>query len=250
LPYTTIGPIPITIGIKIKNKANQDHLKEEGMDTIECIKTRMSIRKFKPDAVPMEILMKVIDAAKWSPSYKNSQPWELIIISGEKKEALSKLLVDLLEKGAESSSDLPEPRVWPPAIEARISSLIKKRSEITGKDLNSPEVRKKSKAANFRFYGAPYGIFLFQDSSLTEWSIFDIGLFAQSLMLAAHAHGLGTVPQAFLTDYAKQVKEFLRIPESKRLVLGISIGYPDLESPVNSSRTDRISTDEIVRIFE
>ena len=220
------------------------------MDIIECIKTRMSIRKFKPDAVPMEILMKVIDAAKWSPSYKNSQPWEVIIISGEKKEALSKLLVDLLEKGTESSPDLPEPRAWPPAIEARISSLIKKRSEITGQDLNSPEVRKKSKTANFRFYGAPYGIFLFQDSSLTEWSIFDIGLFAQSLMLAAHAYGLGTVPQAFLTDYAKQVKEFLGIPESKRLVLGISIGYPDLESPVNSSRTDRISMDEIVRIIE
>ena len=250
MPYTRIGSIPINFGVKIKKKVNQDHLKEEVMDTIECIKTRMSIRKFKPDAVPMEILMKVIDTAKWSPSYKNSQPWEVIIISGEKKEALSKLLVDLLEKGAESSPDLPEPRAWPPAIEARISSLIKKRSEITGKDLNSPEVRKKSKTANFRFYGAPYGIFLFQDSSLTEWSIFDIGLFAQSLMLAAHAHGLGTVPQAFLTDYAKQVKEFLGIPESKRLVLGISIGYPDLESPVNSSRTDRISIDEIVRIIE
>jgi len=220
------------------------------MDTIECIKTRMSIRKFKPDAVPMEILMKVIDVAKWSPSYKNSQPWELIIISGEKKEALSKLLVDLLEKGAESSSDLPEPQAWPPVIEARISSLIKKRSEITGKDLNSPEVRKKSKMANFRFYGAPHGMFLFQDSSLTEWSVFDIGLFAQSLMLAAHAHGLGTVPQAFLTDYAKQVKDFLKIPEAKRLVLGISIGYPDLESPVNSAKTDRVGVDEIVRIIE
>jgi nitroreductase len=220
------------------------------MDAIECIKTRKSIRKFRPDPVPKEILMKVIDTAKWGPSYKNSQPWDVIIISGGKKEALSKLLVDLLEKGTESSPDLPEPRSWPPAIEARISALMKKRSEITGKDLNSPEVRKKSKIANFRLYGAPHGIFLSQDSSLTEWSIFDMGLFAQSLMLAAHAHGLGTVPQAFLTDYARQVKEFLGIPGSKRLVLGISIGYPDWESPVNSYRTERISTDEIVRVLE
>jgi nitroreductase len=229
---------------------NQDSLQEVVMDAIECIKTRMSIRKFKPDAVPMELLMKVFDTAKWSPSYKNSQPWEAIIISGEKKEALSKLLADLLEKGAESCPDIPEPRTWPLAVEARISSLMKKRSEIIGKDLNSPEIKKKSKIANFRFYGAPCGIFLFQDSSLTEWSIFDIGLFAQSLMLAAHAHGLGTVPQAFLTDYAKQVKEFLSIPESKRLVLGISIGYTDLESPANSYRTDRLHTDEIVRSIE
>jgi len=220
------------------------------MDAITCIKTRMSIRKFKSDPVPLELLMNVIETAQWSPSYKNSQPWEAVIISGNKKEALTQHIVELLEKNEKPSPDIPEPQSWPSPIEARIAALIKRRSEITGKDLNAPEVRKKSKIANFRFYGAPHGIFLFQDSSLTPWSLFDMGLFAQSLMLAAHAHGLGTVPQAFLTDYAKQIKEFLGIPESKRLVLGISIGYPDLESPVNSSRTDRVNTEEIIRVID
>ena len=196
------------------------------MDALECIKTRMSIRKFKPDPVPAEILTKVIDAAKWSPSYKNSQPWEAVIVSGKKKEELTELLIALLEKNSPPSPDIPEPVSWPPVIDARISALIKKRSELTGKDLNAPEVKKKAKIANFRFYGAPHGIFLFQDASLPEWSLFDIGLFAQSLMLAAHACGLGTVPQAFLTDFARETKEFLGIPESKRLVLGISTGYP------------------------
>jgi len=220
------------------------------MDAIECIKTRMSIRKFKSDPVPSEILMKVVDIAKWSPSYKNSQPWEVVIISGKKKEALSKHLVELLERNTQPCPDLPEPQSWPPAIDARIAALMKKRSELIGKDLNAPESRKKSKIANFHFYGAPHGIFLFQDLSLTPWSILDMGLFAQSLMLAAHAHGLGTVPQAFLTDYAQHVKKFLGTPESKRLVLAISIGYPDLESPVNSFRTDRVDIDEIVRMVE
>ncbi|MEW6053999.1 MAG: nitroreductase [Nitrospirota bacterium] len=219
------------------------------MDAIECIMTRMSIRKFKPDVIPVEIIKKVIDTAKWSPSYKNSQPWEVIIISGEKKEQLSGHLVGLLESDTPSCPDLPEPQAWPPDIEARIHALMKKRSELTGKDLNDPDVRRKAKIANFRFYGAPHGMFLFQDSSLTPWSLFDIGLFAQNIMLAAHAYGLGTVPQAFLTDYARQVKEFLKIPEAKRLVLGISLGYPDWESPVNSSRTDRVSTDEIARFI-
>jgi nitroreductase len=220
--------------------------KEEIMDAIECIKTRMSIRKFKPDPVPSEILMNVIDIAKWSPSYKNSQPWEVVIISGKKKEELSKLLVGLLEKNAKPSPDLPEPLLWTPPIETRISALMKKRSELTGKDLNSPEVRKQSKIANFHFYGAPHGIFLFQDSSLSLWSIFDMGLFAQSIMLAANAYGLGTVPQAFLTDYAQHIKKFLEVPESKRLVIGISIGYPDLTSEVNSFRPDRIDTRDIL----
>ena len=220
------------------------------MDAIECVKTRMSIRKFKPDLVPVEILKNVIDTAKWSPSYKNTQPWEAVIVSGKKKEELSKVLLELLERNTKPSPDIPEPQSWPPTLDARITTLLKKRSELTGVDMFSLKALRKAKIANFQFYGAPHGIFLFQDSSLTAWSIFDMGLFAQSLMLAAHAHGLGTVPQAFLTDYAQHVRRFFGISETKRLVLGISIGYPDLESPVNKFRTDRIETDEIVRIIE
>jgi nitroreductase len=216
------------------------------MDITECIKTRMSIRGFKPDPVPMEILKTIIDTAKWSPSYKNTQPWEVVIVSGKKKDELSKILVGLLEKNTKPSPDIPEPLSWPPAIEERITALLRKRSEFTGVDMFSLEALKKAKMANFQFYGAPHGIFLFQDSSLPTWSIFDMGLFAQSLMLAAHAYGVGTVPQAFVTDYAADVKHFLGIPETKRLVLGISIGYPDLESPINKFRTDRIETDKIL----
>ena len=220
------------------------------MDTIECIKTRMSIRKFKPEQVPTSLLSSIIDTAKCSPSYKNSQPWEVVIVSGAKKEALSKHLIGLLEAGTLPCPDISEPLSWPPVINARVASLFKKRSELTGIDLNSPEIKKKSKIANFSFYGAPHGIFLFQDASLNEWSILDMGIFAQTLMLAAHAHGLGTVPQAFLTDYAQDIKKFLAVPEHKRLVLGLSIGYPDMTSKANSFRTDRADTTGILTMSE
>ncbi|MCB2184530.1 MAG: nitroreductase [Desulfobulbaceae bacterium] len=220
------------------------------MDAIDCIKTRMSIRQFKPEPVPREILMEVVRTAQRSPSYKNSQPWEVIILSGAKKEALSKMMVDLLESGKDNCPDLPAPEAWPAAEGARIADLFKKRKEMSGIDLSDPAIMLKAKAANFNFYGAPHAIYLYQDASLTPWSLFDLGLFAQSLMLAAHGKGLGTVPQAFATDYARDVKKFLSIPDSKRLVLGISIGYPDMDSPANSFRTDRSATDEIVKWIE
>ncbi|MFZ5906791.1 MAG: nitroreductase [Nitrospirota bacterium] len=220
------------------------------MDAIECIKSRMSIRKFKPDPVLDDILVEIIESAKWSPSYKNSQPWEVAVVSGEKKESLSRMLAELIEKNEPPCPDIPEPESWPPAEKARIDSLMKMRSEQTGKDLNDPQVRKKAKLLNFNFYGAPHGVFLFQDASLPLWSLFDIGLFAQSLMLAAHAHGVGTVPQAFLTDYACHIKKFLDIPETKRLVLGISVGYPDWDSPANRFRTDRVHREEFFRILQ
>lgn len=220
------------------------------MDAIECIKTRMSIRKFKPEPVPKGILVDIVETALRSPSYKNSQPWEVAIVSGEKKEALSKALVELIEKDTPPRPDIPEPVSWPAEIDKRIMENLAKRSEAFGIDLNDPGLLKKSKTANSRFYGAPHGIFLFQDSSLPTWSIFDMGLFAQSLMLAANAHGVGTVPQGFLTDHPATVKRFLDIPETKRLILGISIGYPNWEDKANSFRTQRVDVSETVKWIE
>lgn len=220
------------------------------MDAVECIQNRMSIRGFTKDPVPRELLQKVIEPACWSPSYKNSQPWEVMVLSGAKKEGLSAKLVELLENGAEPSPDLAAPTSWPEAEQARIDQLFARRKELTGIDLAAPEIIVKAKKINFHFYGAPHAIYLYQDSALSQWSLFDLGLFAQSLMLAAHAHGLGTVPQAFATDYAREVKEYLNIPQSKRLVLGLSIGYPDMESPANSFRTERSPVNELVEFVE
>jgi len=226
-------------------------LKEEDkMDAIECIKGRMSIRKFKPDPVPEEVLLSIIDIARWSPSYKNSQPWELVIVSGTKREELSRMLIKLLENGKAPQPDLPEPQSWTEEIDLRIKEHLRRRGEVLGIDLTDPASLKNAKIANFRFYGAPHVIFLFQESTLTPWSILDMGMFAQSIMLAACAYGIGTVPQAFLTDYATEVKRFLAIPDSKRLILGISIGYPDLEDRANSYRSSRVETSKILRWIE
>ena len=220
------------------------------MDALECIRTRRSIRAFKPETVSREILTEVIDTAGWSPSYKNSQPWEVAVLSGAKKEALSAHIIEIFESGEAPSPDIAAPTSWPETEQARIDHLYSSRAEATGIDLAAPEMVRKAKKANFSFYRAPHAIYLFQESSLTPWSLFDLGLFAQSLMLAAHARGLGTVPQAFATDYARQIKQFLSIPATKRLVLGISIGYPNPDSPVNALRTERVGADETITWHE
>ena len=82
------------------------------------------------------------------------------------------------------------------------------------------------------------------------WTLFDMGLLAQTLMLAAKDKGISTVPQAFATNYASAIKKFLSIPETKRLVLGMSIGYADMESPANQYKTYRAETDEFVSWIE
>lgn len=213
------------------------------MDAIECIDTRFSVRKYKPEPVPMEILKTIIRTAMRSPSYKNTQPWEVIVLSGAAKDNLSARLIEAIESGAPPAPDIPHPPAWPAINQHRIDENMRKRNV----DYSDKEVLRKSKIINFRFYGAPHGIYLYHDSSLGPWSIMDMGMFAQSLMLAANAMGLGTVPQGFLTDYAAIVKETLGIPASKRLCLGLSIGYPDHTHPVNQFRTDRAKPEEITR---
>ncbi len=220
------------------------------MEASRCLQERKSIRVFKPEPVPRALLEEVLELARWSPSYKNSQPWEVVVLSGEQKEALSREMIRLLEANVPKSADLAAPQSWPPTQEANISQLYTSRQEATGVDLQDPQLIKKTKKANFSFYGAPHAIYLFQDNSLSQWSLFDLGLFAQSLMLAAHSKGLGTVPQAFATDYAREIKEFLAIPAGKRLVLGLSLGYPDPEASLNKLRTERMEVEKFVRWLE
>ena len=219
------------------------------MEAAECIKGRKSIRAFRDEEIPESRLRELVSLAQCSPSYKNSQPWEVVIVSGDRKRALSDLMTGLLEKGVPPSPDIPAPESWPDAEQQRIDNLYAMRREAIGIDLADPEGIKKAKKANFRFYNAPHVAYLFQDTSLSQWSVFDMGAFAQTFMLAAHSMGIGTVPQAFVTDYAAEIKNFLDIPQHKRLMLGISIGIPDMDSPANQLTTDRVPTDEIVRFM-
>ena len=220
------------------------------MGPITCITNRRSIRAFQDKPVSQDLLREIIATACWSPSYKNSQPWKVLVVSGEKKEGLSQMMVELLDNGAPAEPDLPAPTSWPEAEQARIDYLMAKRKELTGMDLTDPSVVVRAKKANFAFYGAPHAIYLYQDSSLSPWSLFDLGMFAQSLMLAAHAKGLGTVPQAFVTDYAQEIKKYLEIPEHNRLVLCFSVGYPDMTAPANGYRTERSPMEEIATFVE
>ena len=110
--------------------------------------------------------------------------------------------------------------------------------------------RKELGLLNYKFYEAPCVLFLFMDRTLTSWSIFDMGLFTQSLILTAHSLGLGTCLQASVSRYPDAVRDFLEIPKTKSVVLGISIGCPDLEAPLNEYRSSRVSPSDFVQWYD
>ena len=217
------------------------------MELLEGIETRKSIRAFKSTPVPEEIISKILGTARWSPSYKDSQPWEVVVVSGQKKEELSKILYELAKSGAAANRSLGSPEDWPPEQDRRIRTHGANRFDVLGVAREDAQRRAELVLENYKFYGAPCVLFLFMDSTLSSWSIFDMGVFTQSIILAAHSFGLGSCIQASLTDYPDAVNEFLGIPETKKLILGISIGYPDPEAREYAYRSFRISTDEFVK---
>jgi nitroreductase len=217
------------------------------MELLEGIETRRSFRAFKSTPVPEETIREILKAASKSPSYTNTQPWEVAVVSGKKKEELSKILLELAESGIASNSDLPSPKAWPPELDRRAKEHGARRYKVLGIEREDEQRRKELGLMNLKFYGAPCALFLFMDRTLGSWSIFDMGLFAQSIVLAAHSFGVGSCLQAMLVNYPAAVREFLEIPETKQLVIGISLGYPDLEARLNAYHSKKVSPDDFVQ---
>lgn len=219
------------------------------MELLEGIETRRSIRAFKSTPITKEVLERILKAASKSSSYTNTQPWEVAVISGERKEELSRILCEVGESNITPNPDLPSPGNWPPELERRAREHGMRRFQAIGIERENEQQRKELRLSNFKFYGAPCVLFLFMDSMLSSWSIFDMGLFAQTLILAAHSFGIGGCLQASLVGYPDVVREFLGIPKTKQLVLGISMGYPDLEAHINTYQSTRVGLDNFVQWY-
>lgn len=102
------------------------------MELLEGIETRRSYRAFRPTPVSKEIIEKILKIASRGPSYANTQPWEVAVVSGKKKEELSRILYLLADSGATSSADLPLPLSWPPELDKRTREHTAKRYKAIG----------------------------------------------------------------------------------------------------------------------
>jgi nitroreductase len=208
------------------------------MEISEAINQRRSVRAFKADPIPRDILKKILEESIRAPSWANTQPWEFAIATGK---PLDEIRSDFLDKGVTSPAfDVPRPPTFPEHYAARIRVLDKQNRLVTQKDWDSRKVQ------NFRHYGAPAVIYLltqrefyYQAKGLNVWALYDCGSVVENIMLLATKHGLGTIAQAQAVVYPDVLRKVLDIPESKIFILGIAIGYPDWDNPINQFRTER-----------
>ena len=220
------------------------------MDLLQGINTRQSIRGFKPLPVPQALLTQVLQAAGRSPSYKNTQPWEVAVVTGATRDRLSDVLFQLASTNAPPKYDFPAPESWPEALEFRSKDHGTRRFNALGIGRDDAKLRNELRLQNFKFFGAPCAVFFFMDESLEHWSALDMGLFLQSFTLAAHGAGLGTCMQASVSGYPDAIRTCLGIPASKKLIVAMSLGFPDRDAPINSYQSTRMNVDAFTTWYD
>jgi nitroreductase len=221
------------------------------MEILKCIKTRHSVRAFTSKRIPKSVMKKILQAASNSPSFTNTQPWEVAVVSGKKREELKEMLLNLANEKAPTKSDIPKPNEWPAGLDERAREHGARRLSTLGMARDDAAGRERLGLMNFEFYGAPCAVFLFIDGSLGEWSIYDVGLFTQNLILAAHSFGVESCLQFSVTGYAREIKSFFGIAESsKKLVICISMGYADHKAILNTYKSSKQKPDAFTRWYD
>lgn len=214
------------------------------MDVLEAIRTRRTIRAYWSDQVPLEIVREIVDIARLAPSWGNTQPWEFAIVTGEPLEAIKQDFYDKSDADVEPYSDVPRAE-FPDSVRQRAQDQGGIMYQAMGIDRDDPVVRREFRLRGAQLFGAPCGIFIYMDRALGPWSMLDVGLVMQTIMLAAPAYDLGTSPLYAMVRYPDVLRRVLAIPDSKQIVCGIALGYPDMEAPQNLYERPRLALEEL-----
>jgi len=212
------------------------------MNVTEAIKARTSIRAFKPEPIPEALLREILDVARFSPSGGNLQPWKVIAISGAERDAVIAL----------AKANLPGAEDDRPIYPANLQEPYRSRRYKLGEDMYALiGIPREDKAArlmhlmqNYEFFGAPVALFLVIDKAMGHGQWAHLGMFMQTLALAALERGVSSCMQEAWARMRAPLAARFALPDSEMIYCGMALGYADESKPVNALRSDRASVDE------
>ena len=218
------------------------------MDITQAVKERRSIRKFKSDRIPESLVHQILDEARWSPSWGNTQPWEFYVITGKPLKKFKAANCDKLTGGVKISPDVKMPETWTERLKKRYNAIGKSTLAALGIAREDAASRNDYMCTMFRLFDAPCLIVacVDKDSSSIEYAMLDVGLITQTICLLAHNRGLGTCIMACAVRFPSVLKDILPHAENKLMVAGIALGYPDREAPINNFDRERATLEESV----
>ncbi len=217
------------------------------MELTAAIRGRRSIRKFEPRNVPKEAITDILETARWSPSWGNTQPWFLYVLTGKTLQKFKEMNLTQSMSGAPMSPDVPMLEKWPDAMKTRYGQLGKVVLSAQGIARDDKEGRDRYYAGMVTAFDAPCLILAcISRDNLVEYQMLDIGIIAQSICLAAHDKGLGTCLLAAAARFPAEIRKIAAIPDDKKIIVGIAMGYPNPSFPLNQFERERAKLDEFV----
>ncbi|MEL6213288.1 MAG: nitroreductase [Pseudomonadota bacterium] len=220
------------------------------MNVIDAIKSRISIRAFTDKPVAEQELRALLDIARWSPSGGNLQPWKVIAVAGAEKQAVSDFAQRTLMANMVGEAD--EFPIYPSGLEEPYKTRRYEVGEeiyaLLGIARDDKAGRYGQVARNFLFFDAPVGLFFVIDRAMGNGQWAHLGMFMQTLALAAEAKGLGTCMQESWAMVRKSLHKHFNLPENEVVYCGMALGHPDRDAAVNTLRSKRAAIDEIATL--
>jgi nitroreductase len=221
------------------------------MNIFETLKKRKSVRAYLDQPVEKEKINIILDAARYSPSGVNTQPWQVAVIMGKTKKRLQNKIETAFRTGNKGKADYSYyPTKWIEPYKSRRKESGLLMYQTLQIDRNDTQRQIDQWAANYRAFDAPVMLLFFMDDQMQTGSYIDYGMFIQSVMLAAVDLGLATCPQASIADYPEIIKSELGYPNNKILLCGMALGYEDNKAVINSYRTTRENVESFTEYFD
>ncbi len=213
-----------------------------------AITSRTSVRKFLPREVSDAQIREILAVAARAPSGTNTQPWNVYVVRGPVKEAMSEAIVAAYDDPDVAATHKAEYAYYPTQW---VSPYIERRRKV-GWDLYTLlGIEKGDKARmhaqharNYRFFDAPVGFIFTIERIMEKGSWLDYGMFLQNIMVAARGRGLHTCPQVSFNQFHRIISAHLGIPDSETMVCGMSLGYADEEAIEFRLQTERAPLEE------
>ncbi|WP_246872617.1 nitroreductase [Rhodococcus sp. DMU1] len=213
------------------------------------VRERRSYRSFLPEPLDDVTLHETLADASWAPSNCNTQPWEVHIVSGAARDRLVAALLEAEETSPPNPDFSFDAAAYTGALGDRRHAQGAAYHEALGVERKDYKKRRSVSVQNLHFFGAPHAAFLFLPQVGDSVRVAsDVGMFAQTFLLALAARGLAGVPQTTLGMFADTVRRELGISAESKLLFGISFGRPDTSAAAYRYRSTREPVETLVRM--
>ncbi len=218
------------------------------MEFDDVVMGRRSIRGFKPDPVPKELIREVMQLATRAPSSMNTQPWYFHVVTGEPLDRIREGNTERNLSGVPASREIRMHGPYDGVHRERQKAIAAQLFEAMDIDWADKVRRKDWVLRGFRQFDAPVSIVVTFDKSLTDndIAIFDCGAVVNCLVNSAWSRGLGAVINGQGIMQSPVVREHARIPESQVIMSCVAMGFPMDDFAANDVVSTRRDVDDVV----